>query len=184
MFRPNPRPQQPALLSDLDPLLDAFLFNLQVCYAVGYENLGVGEFDQRTVNNFRGRLSEYERASGVSLFDQAFAQITDELVADFQVKTRRLRVNSTQIAGNVRHFSCLQLLVEIAQRVYRMLTAADQIRCAERFQPYLRGTSGQFIYHLKGKTITPHLQHLGELFHALALELEPMYKVFSVELCI
>lgn len=149
-----------------------------------YQNRVHGEFDQRTVNNFRGRLSEYERASGVSLFDQAFAQITDELGAAFQVKTRRLRMNRTPIARNVRHFSCLQLLVKIAQRAHRMLTAADQIRCAERFQPYLRGTSGQLIYHLKGKTITPHLQHLGELFHALALELEPMFKVFSVELCI
>lgn len=239
MFRPNPRTQQPALLSDLDllpapqrerleaswagtfrrevfarlderpfavlysrsasrpnipinvlvslealkvgfnwsdaELLDAFLFNLQVRYAVGYENLGDGEFDLRSVYNFRRRLSAYERASGVSLLDQAFAQITDEQVTAFQVKTGRLRMDSTQIASNVRHFSRLQLLVEIAQRVYRMLTAADQIRYAERFQPYLRGTSGQFIYHLKGATITPHLQHLGELFHALLLELEPRY---------
>jgi hypothetical protein len=156
-------------------LLDAFLFNLQVRYAVGYENLGDGEFDLRTVYHFRRRLSEHERASGVSLFDQAFAQITDAQVTAFQVTTGRLRMDSTQIASNVRHFSRLQLLVEIAQRVYRMLSEPDQARYAERFQPYLRGTSGQFIYHLKGETTTPHLQHLGELFHDLVRDLEATY---------
>ena len=40
-------------------------------------------------------------------------------------------------------------------------------RYVERFQPYVRGTSGQFIYHLKGQATAPHLQDLGELFHDL-----------------
>ena len=39
-------------------LHDAFTFNVQVRYAVGYENLGDGEFDLRTVYNFRHRLSD------------------------------------------------------------------------------------------------------------------------------
>jgi len=239
MFRPNPRTQQPALLSDLDllpahqrerledswagtfrrevfarlderpfavlyshaasrpnipinvlvslealkvgfdwsdaELLDAFLFNLQVRYAVGYENLGDGEFELRTVYNFRRRLSTHERATGVSLLEQAFAQITDEQAVAFQIQTGRLRMDSTQIASNVRHFSRLQLLVEIAQRVYRMLDEVEQARYVERFQPYVRGTSGQFIYHLKGQATAPHLQDLGELFHDLVRELEAAY---------
>jgi Transposase DDE domain/Transposase domain (DUF772) len=156
-------------------LHDAFTFNVQVRYAVGYENLGDGEFDLRTVYNFRHRLSAHQQATGENLFDQAFAQITDEQVAAFQVKTGRLRMDSTQIASNVRHFSRLQLLVEVAQRVHRMMTDAERARYAEHFQPYVRGTSGQFMYHLKGETTAPHLQHLGELFQTLLVDLEPTY---------
>ena len=156
-------------------LHDAFTFNVQVRYAVGYENLGDGEFDLRTVYNFRHRLSTHQQATGVNLFDQAFAQITTEQMVAFQVKTGRLRMDSTQLASNVRHFSRLQLLVEVAQRVHRMLTDAERTQYAERFQPYVRGTSGQFIYHLKGETTAPHLQHLGELFQILLVELEPTY---------
>jgi len=37
---------------------DAFLFDLQVRYALGYRNLGEGAFDLRTVYNFRTRLSK------------------------------------------------------------------------------------------------------------------------------
>ena len=48
-----------------------------------------------------------------------------------------------------------------AQRVHRMLTDAERAHYAERFQPYVRGTSGQFMYHLKGETTAPHLQQLG-----------------------
>ena len=156
-------------------LHDAFTFNVQVRYAVGYENLGDGEFDLRTVYHFRHRLSAHQQATGVNLFDQAFAQITDEQVATFQVKTHRLRMDSTQLASNVRHFSRLQLLVEVAQRVHRMMTDAERASYAERFQPYVRGTSGQFIYHLKGETTASHLQHLGELFQTLLVDLEPKY---------
>lgn len=156
-------------------LLDAFTFNVQVRYAVGYENLGDGEFELRTVYNFRRRLSDHQQATGVSLLDQAFAQITDEQVAAFQVKTGRLRMDSTQLASNIRHFSRLQLLVEIAQRVHRMLTEAERARYAERFEPYVRGSSGQFLYHLKGQTTAPHLQQLGELFQTLVLDLAPTY---------
>ena len=156
-------------------LHDAFTFKVQVRYAVGYENLGDGEFELRTMYNFRHRLSTHQQATGVNLFDQVFAQITTEQVAAFQVKTGRLRMDSTHLASNVRHFSRLQLLVEVAQRVHRMLTDAERTQYAERFQPYVRGTSGQFMYHLKGETTAPHLQHLGELFQTLLIELEPTY---------
>ena len=116
-------------------LHDAFTFNVQVRYAVGYENLGDGEFDLRTVYNFRRRVSDHQQATGENLFEQAFAQITDEQVQAFQLKTQQQRMDSTQLASNVRHFSRLQLLVEVAQRVYRLLTEAERAHYAERFQP-------------------------------------------------
>jgi hypothetical protein len=56
-----------------------------------------------------------------------------------------------------------------------MLNEAEQAHYAERLAPYLRGTSGQFIYHLKGQTTAPHLQHLGELFQTWVVELQPTY---------
>ena len=156
-------------------MLDAFTFNLQVRYALGYENLGAGEFDLRTVYNFRHRLSAHQQATGQNLLDQAFGQITVEQIATFELKTGRLRMDSTQIASNIRELSRLQLLVEIAHRVQRMLSEADQARYAKRLAPYVRGTSGQFVYHLKGQTTAPHLQQLGELFHTLLSELQPTY---------
>lgn len=156
-------------------LHDAFTFNLQVRYALGYENVGEGDFDLRTLYYFRRRLSEHQQTTGQNLLAQAFAQITDAQVEAFHLKTQRQRMDSTQIASNIQRFSRLQLLVEIAQRVYRMLDDAEQAHHAEQFAPYVRGTSGQFIYHLTGETTAPHLQALGELFHTLLCDLQPKY---------
>jgi len=69
----------------------------------------------------------------------------------------------------------LQLLVEVTQRVYRMLDEADQQRYAEEFAPYLKGSSGQYIYRLKGEDVPEHLQCIGELMHRLVEELVTRY---------
>ncbi len=154
---------------------DAFLFNVQVRYALGYRNLGEGDFDLRTVYNFRRRLSQHMNETGENLIERAFEQITDEQMAAFELKTGSLRMDSTQIASNIQQSSRLQLLVELLQRTYRMLKAVDQTAYAEVFAPYLKGTSGQYVYHLKGQDTKPHLQRIGELIDQLLTELASSY---------
>ena len=126
---------------------DAFLFDLQTRYALGYENIGEGDFDLRTVYNFRRRLCRHMQEQGENLLEQAFEQVTDEQVLAFELKTGSLRMDSTQIASNIRRMGRLQLLVEVLQRVHRMLSKADQARYAEQFAAYLKGSSGQYVYH-------------------------------------
>ena len=154
---------------------DAFLFDVQVRYALGYRNLGEGDFDLRTVYNFRGRLSHHMRETGENLIEHAFVQITDEQIAAFELKTGRLRMDSTQIASNIERMGRIQLLVEVLQRTHRMLSDSDQAQYADDFAPYLKGSSGQYVYHLKGQDTAPHLQRIGELMHRLLVELAPVY---------
>jgi hypothetical protein len=154
---------------------DAFLFDLQTRYALGYENIGEGDFDLRTVYNFRRRLCKHMQEQGENLLEQAFEQVTDEQVRAFELKTGSLRMDSTQIASNIRRMGRLQLLVEVLQRVHRMLSKADQAQYAEQFAPYLRGSSGQYVYHLKGQDIEPHQQRIGELMYRLLNELASRY---------
>ncbi len=156
-------------------LYDEFVFNLQVRYALGYDRLSDGEFDLRTVYNFRRRLSEYQQSQGKNLVEQAFVQVTDEQVRAFQLKTGHLRMDTTQISSNIRQMNRLQLLVEMLQRVDRMLSAADQARYAEALAPYRKGSSGQYVYHLKGEDTAPHLQRIGEVMQRLLDELAPAY---------
>lgn len=154
---------------------DAFLFNVQVRYALGYRNLGEGDFDLRTVYNFRHRLRDHMRETGENLIEHAFAHITDEQIAAFQLKTGRLRMDSTQIASNIERMGRIQLLVEVLQRTHRMLSDSDQSHYADDFAPYLKGSSGQYVYHLKDQDTAPHLQGIGELMHRLLVELAPVY---------
>jgi hypothetical protein len=158
-----------------EELYDHFLYDLQVRYAVGYEQLGEGYFAIRTLYDFRRRLGEYMQANGQNLVEAAFEQVTDEQVEAFQVRTSQLRTDSTQIASNIRQYSRLQLLVEIVQRVHRMLSEADQAYYAELFAPYIQSKSGHYVYRLKAEEYTPHIQTLGGVMAQMIADLADNY---------
>jgi hypothetical protein len=152
-----------------------FCFDLQVRYALGYRQLGEGHFELRTVYNFRQRLSDHMQATGEDLLAQAFEQVTDEQVVAFSLKTNKLRMDSTQIASNIRQYSRLQLLVEVLQRVYRDLSEADQQTYAPEFAAYLKGSSGQYVYRVKPEAYASHLAQIGQVMHHLVTALAPTY---------
>jgi len=156
-------------------MYDHFRFDVQVRFALGLRTLGEGEFDLRTVYNLRRRLSQHRAEKGVNLLDQAFADISDEQVSAFQLQTHCLRMDSTQVASNIARMARVELLVEILQRVHRMLSEVDQERYAELLAPYLRGSSSQYMYHLRGEDTKPHLQCIGEAMHRLLVELASTY---------
>ncbi len=168
-----------------EEMYDHFCYDVQVRYALGYRDLSVGHFELRTMYNFRGRVTQHMQETGENLIEQVFEQITDEQIAAFELKTDKLRMDSTMIASNIRKMTRLQLLVEVLQRVHRVLDETDQQRYAEAFEPYLKGSSGQYIYHLKGEDVTGHLQRIGELMGRLVDELatgyseEPAYRVLQ-----
>jgi hypothetical protein len=158
-----------------EQLYDEFLYNVQVRYALGYHELGLGEFDLRTLYNFRQRLSQYMQKEGINLLEQAFEHITDEQLAKFQLKTGKQRVDSTQIASNIRQHGRLQLLVEVLQRVPRMLNEADQARYAELLKPFMQGHPGWYVYQMKLAEFPEHIRRVGLVMHQLLMELKPNY---------
>ena len=166
-----------------EELYDAFCYNVQVRYALGYRDLSEGHFELRTLYNFRQHLTNHMQETGENLVVKAFEQITDEQIDAFRLSTKKLRMDSTMIASNIRTMSRLQLLVEVMQRVHRMLHPTDQQRYAKAFAPYLKGSSGQYIYHLKGEESAPHIERIGTLMHRLVDELatsyleDPVYQV-------
>lgn len=159
-----------------EELYDHFTYDVQVRYALGLHALGDGDFELRTLYNFRQRLSHYNQAEGVNLLAQAFADITDQQLSAFQVQTHQQRMDSTQIASNILDASRLQLLVDALQRLWRLLRPADQTRYQADFAPYVQHSSGQYVYRVKGRlATTAHLQQLGQVLHRLLTELAADY---------
>jgi hypothetical protein len=158
-----------------EELYDNFSYDIQVRYALGYRQLGEGDFDLRKLYYFRERLSRYMQEKGVNLLDQAFEKVTDKQLAAYQVKTGKQRMDSVQVSSNIRQMGRVQLLVEVLQRVERMLNEADRGRYEEAFGPYLKGHAGHFVYRMKGEEVGPHLQRIGEFMQQLLAELKPGY---------
>ena len=126
-----------------EEMYDEFCYDMQVRYALGYRQLGDGEFDLRTLYYFRERLSRYMQETGKNLLDQAFEQVTDEQITAYRIKTGRQRMDSTQVASNIRTMGRLQLLVEVLQRVHRMLTRRTRFiipKCLRRISRVMPGS--------------------------------------------
>ncbi len=154
---------------------DHFCFDVQVRYALGYRDLSEGHFELRTVYNFRQRVAQHMQETGENLIERAFEQVTDDQMAAFELKTNKLRMDSTLIASNIRQTTRLQLLIEVLQRVQRMLDEGDQQRYADDLAPYLKGSSGQYMYAIKREEYAAHMQRVGEVMHQLVTELQAKY---------
>lgn len=157
-------------------LYENYCYDLQVRYALGYDRLGDGDFEIRSLYYFRERLRKYNAEEGVNLLEKAFEKITDAQIVDLKVRTGMQRMDSTQIASNIVSASRLQLLVESVQRVERILTEADRTRLSEIFAPYIKDSAGHYTYRVKGKEAQQeHLQKIGQTIYALLQELKSAY---------
>lgn len=169
---------------DDEELYDHFLYDLQVRYALGYDGLSDGDFDVRTLYNFRRRLSQYNLEHGVNLLAGVFVDITDQQLTALPVQTGRQRMDSTQVASNILLMSRLQLLVEAMHRLHRLLREADRLRYAELLAPYVGETAGHYVYRVKGwsanaEQLQPVAQTLYTLLQGMATDYsqEPAYQV-------
>lgn len=156
-------------------LEEQMAFNLQTRYALGYRDLTVGHFELRTVYNFRQRLARYMQETGENLLEAAFEQVTDEQITVLKLKTGKLRMDSVQIASNIRQMSRIQLLVEVLQRVWRMLSEDDQPQYNALFRPYTGGTSSQYTYQIEPGEGQSHLEAIGGVMHTLVAALAAGY---------
>jgi hypothetical protein len=157
-------------------LYENYCYSLQVRYALGYDRLGDGDFEIRSLYYFRERLSKYNADEGINLLEKAFEQITDAQIVDLKVRTGMQRMDSTQITSNIVSASRLRLLVEAVQRVERILNEADRARLSETFAPYIKDSAGHYTYRVKGKEAQQeHLQQIGQTIHALLQDLKSDY---------
>lgn len=159
-----------------EELYEHFVLDVQVRYALSCDNFGEGDFDLRTVYNFRRALSEYSLKSGESLMQVTFEDITDAQIQKLGIKTDIQRMDSSDIASNIADLSRLELLITVVQRLYRVLSEADKVSYREEFGHYLDQGAGQYTYRIKGKeAVWAEIQRIGECLALLLRQLHGDY---------
>jgi hypothetical protein len=163
-------------LSD-EELYARYCYDLQVRYALGYDRLGDGDFEIRTLYYFRERLSRYNAEHGINLLEKAFEDVTDQQITALKVRTGMQRMDSTQIASNIVSASRLQLLVESLIRLERILSDADKEKLADQLAPFTRDSAGHYTYRIKGKqAVSEHMQRIGETIYKILQVLGSAYE--------
>lgn len=159
-----------------EELYEHFSFDLQVRYAVGCDVFGEADFSLRTLYYFRHRLVEHALKTGQNLLATVFNQITDAQLVKLGLRTDQQRLDSTMVLSNIADLSRLELLIEVLQRLWRILRADDQARYAAVFAPYVKESAGQYTYRLKGRELVwAHIGQVGSVLHRLLSELQTGY---------
>ena len=153
-------------LSD-ERLYDHFMFDLKFRFALGLRDFDEGNFELRTIYNFRAALSAYEQEHGINLIHKASEQITDEQLKQFQIKTGLQRMDSTLVQSNIRRMSRLQLLVEIIHRLYRMLSEEEKQEHNKLFAGYVKEDSLHYCYRVNRDEIEDRLVQVGKDLSAM-----------------
>jgi hypothetical protein len=142
-------------------------FDLRTRSALGLSDLDETPFCAATLFNFQNRLSSHYLQRGEDLLEQVFDSLTAEQLKSLKLKTNIQRSDSFLASSNIRTYSRLQLLVEVLIRLHRILSAEDQESLSNLFAPYVKQTSGQYIYRLKHSELSGHLEQLAHVYHRL-----------------
>ena len=159
-----------------EELLDRIAFDLKARVALGLWKLDEEPFCRATLFNFQKRLRDHMARTGRDKFQAVFDRLTEDALERFGLKGTIQRCDSTQIGSNIRDYTRVELLVEVALRMWRVMEKADQAAYAERFAPYVAAkTSGQFVHRLRRSEIPEAMERLGQLYAWMVETLEAGY---------
>ncbi len=150
-----------------DELMDSVLFDLRFKAALGLINIDDVPFSRATLFNFQNRLLEYEKKTGINLFETVFDNLSAKQIKELSIKADIQRTDSTLISSNIKKYSRVQLLIEVLLRLYRILDDLDKTAVKGLLQSYLKRGSEKYVYKLKSSELTHELTLLGEAYHSI-----------------
>ena len=163
-----------------EALFDRIDFDLLTRTALGLDTLEQTPFCPATFFNFQNRLLSHFVATGQNLIEGVFDSLTQQQLKTLKIKTNIQRSDSFMAMSNIRSYSRTQLLIEMLIRLYRVLNDEDRLRFKELLDPFIKQSSGQYIYNLQRQQIPHEQEKLGRLYHKLYEALKESYKDFEV----
>ena len=121
-----------------DEFFNRLKFDVGLRLSLGLKDFDERPFVPRTFYNFKNRLADYERETGINLIAKVFSALSAEHIRQLGVKTQIQRLDSVLINSNIRTHTRLSLLVEVLCRLHRILSLEDQTKHAVwfKFFPY------------------------------------------------
>lgn len=163
-----------------EELFNRIDFDLLTRTALGLSTLDESPFSAATIFNFQNRLNDYYVKDGINLLEKVFDKLTSEQIDILKIKTDIQRTDSFLTASNIRKYSRIQLLVEILIRLHRVLRMKDKRKLSKEFAPYIKKTSGQYIYRLKREEVPKNIEEIGKTYYKLHKRLKTRYKEVEV----
>jgi len=144
-------------------------FNLLVRSAIGLHNADDPLPTESTYYLFRKRILEYAKEENENLLETAFAQITKDQCAEFEVSGKRIRMDSKLLGSNIAWLSRYELIHETLRLFYNQVKHATQLNRAikDRLNELLKLEGNKVVYICSSEEVKSRLQELGELIYRI-----------------
>ena len=154
-----------------EKLFENCRFNLLTRKALGLINIDDSLPVESTYYLLRKRIADYEKETGINLFETCFKKITGEQVFDFQVSGESVRTDSKLIGSNIAFFSRYELIHKTLSMFYKhtykkqftFLSLQDQTILKE----FIKEKSSSTVYRSNKHQINERLLILGKLIYTI-----------------
>ena len=144
-------------------------FNLLVRSAIGLHNANDPLPTESTYYLFRKNIQKYAKEKNENLFETAFAQITKDQCAEFEVSGKRIRMDSKLMGSNIAWLSRYELIHETLRLFYTDVKQARQLdkTIGNRLDELLKLEGNKIVYTCSSEEVKNRLQELGELTYKI-----------------
>jgi hypothetical protein len=142
-------------------------FNMLVRSAIGLHNADDPLPTESTYYLFRKRIAEYAKENNENLFETAFAQITKDQCAEFEVSGKRIRMDSKLLGSNIAWLSRYELIHGTLRLFYSQAKQSGQLDKAteDRLDGLLQLEGNKVVYTCSSEEVKTRLQELGGLIY-------------------
>lgn len=144
-------------------------FNLLVRSAIGLHNADDPLPTESTYYLFRKRIQDYAKEKDENLFEIAFAQITKDQCAEFEVSGKRIRMDSKLLGSNIAWLSRYELIHETLRLFYTQAKQSGKLDkdTEKRLDDLLKLEGNKVVYTCSSEEVKSRLQELGELIYKI-----------------
>ena len=154
-----------------EKLFENCRFNLLTRKALGLVNIDDTIPVESTYYLLRKRITDYNKETGINLFESCFKTITGEQIIDFKVSGQSVRTDSKLIGSNIAFYSRYELihktLVLFYKHTYKkqftLLSEQDRITLDE----FVKEKSSATVYCSSKQQINERLLILGKLIYTI-----------------
>lgn len=147
-----------------EELFQNLSFNMLTRHAIGIHNHREDLFAPASLYNFQNRVIEHFRNTGSDLFMLVFDTLTSHQVEKLGVLTEVQRGDSFLMGSNIYDSTRLGLLIEVVQRVGRILTKSDKKALGHLFDYYTKHKADYYCYRIKRADLPEEMEKVSELY--------------------
>ena len=139
-------------LSD-DELLDEALFNQKVQYALGTIDYDKQPISKNMISNFRVRIYEYEKETGINLFENTMNKINEKIIQASNIDKSLKRMDSLMISSSCKKMTRTELIYKVNERFVKMLNK-NKRDIDDEIKAYLKEDNAvDVLYRIKEEEI-------------------------------